>query len=93
MFCSRKLKNLINKVHERYLRTGANDKLSGFKMLLSNNSEIKTHQRNMQILMVEVYKIMNSYTPPIMNNLVVLREKTDIRNFHKTLNENKKNMG
>ena len=47
----------------------------------------------MQILMVEVYKIMNSYTPPIMNNLVVLREKTDIRNFHKTLNKNKKNMG
>ena len=47
----------------------------------------------MQILMVEVYKIMNSYTPPIMNNLFVLREKTDIRNFHKTLNENKKNMG
>ena len=52
---------MTNKVHERSHSIVANDKHSLFKTLLSNNDEIKIHQRNLQTLMAEVYKIIWLY--------------------------------
>ena len=66
MFCSRNANNLINKIHERSLRLITNDKTSTFEHLLQANNEITTHQRNLQVLMVEVFKIINGFAPPIM---------------------------
>ena len=71
MFCSRKSNNLINKVQERALRLITNDKYNEFSI----------HQRNLQKLMIELYKIMRQITPPIMKSLFVFRENThNIRN-------------
>ena len=39
MFCSRKSKNLINKIHERSLRIVTNDKKSNFEDLLKSNKQ------------------------------------------------------
>ena len=58
MFCSRNANNLINKIQERSLRLITNDKTSTFEHLLQANNEITTHQRNLQVLIVEVFKIM-----------------------------------
>ena len=58
MFSSQRSNNLINKVHERSLRLITNDENSSFETLLQNMNDITVHQRNLQILMTEVYKII-----------------------------------
>ena len=56
MLCSRNANNFINKTLERSLRLLKNDKTSTFEHLLQANNEITTHQRNVQVLTVEVFK-------------------------------------
>ena len=70
MFCSRKSNNIIKKIHERSLRTVTNDKNSDFEDSLKSNNQITVHQRILQILMTEVFKIMNGLSPPIMDNFL-----------------------
>ena len=90
MFSSRKSNNLINKIHERTLRIISNDNKSSFEQLLINDNDMTIHQRNLQVLMTEVYKIVNGYAPPIMQNLFLFRENVhNIRNFQDIANENK----
>ena len=91
MFCSRNANNLINKIQERSLRLITNDKTSTFEHLLQANNEITTHQRNLQVLMVEVFKIINGFAPPIMEDFFLLHEKThNVRNFQILSFESKK---
>ena len=66
MFCPRRLSNLINKLQERALRITYNDHLTDFKSLVSNDNEITINQKNLQVLMTEIYKIKNRIAPPIM---------------------------
>ena len=62
----------------------------GFLTLLQNNKDITVHQKNVQILMTEVYKIFKGEAPAIMKNLFISRENTHtIRNFQTTTNKNK----
>ena len=91
MFSSRKSNNLINRIHERSIRIVSSDNESNFENLLEKNKEITIHQRNLQILMIEVFKKINGYAPPIMNSFFIFRENThNFRNFQIILNENKK---
>ena len=69
MFCSRKSSNLVNKVQERTLRLTYKDKQNDFQTLLKENNETSVHQRNLQILMTEIYIIKNNYAPPVMHHL------------------------
>ena len=93
MFCSRNTNNLINKIQEISLRLITNSKISTFEHLLQANNEITTHQRNLQVLMVEVFKIINGFAPPIMEDFFLFHENTDnIRNFQMTSNESKKTL-
>ena len=70
MFCSQNENNLINKISERSLGLITNDKTSTSEYLRqANNNEITTHQRNLQVLMVEVFEIINGFAPPIMEGL------------------------
>ena len=90
MFCSRKSNNLINKVHERSLRIGSGDNHCSLKSLLRKHKEITIHQRNLQVLMAETYKIINGLFPPITENFFILRENThNVRNFQEISNENR----
>ena len=91
MFCSRNANNLINKIQERSLRWITNDKTSSFEHLLQANNETTTHQRNLQVLIVEVFKIINGFAPPVMEDFFLFRENThNIRNFQIIYNESKK---
>ena len=74
MFSSRQSNNLINKFHERSLMLVTNDENSSFETLLQNNKDITIHQRNLQIVTTEVYKIVKGEAPAIMKNLFILRE-------------------
>ena len=47
------------------IRLITNDKTSTFEHLLQADNEITTHQKNLQVLMVEVFKIINGFAPPI----------------------------
>ena len=68
-----------------------NDKPSTFEHLLQANEEITTHQRNVQVLMVEVFKMINGFAPPIMEDFFLFHESThNIRNFQMISNESKK---
>ena len=75
MFCPRRSSNLINKLQERALRITYNDQLTDFKSLVSNHNEITIHQRNLQVLMTEIYKIINHIALPIMSSLFEIRVK------------------
>ena len=63
-------------------------KTSTFEHLLQANNEIITHWRNFQVLMVEVFKIINGFAPAIMGNFFLFRKNThNIRNFQITSDE------
>ena len=90
MFSSQQSNNLINKVLERSLRLITNDENSSFETLLQNDKDITVHQRNLQILMIEVYKIIKGEAPAIMRNFFIFWENIhNIRNSQTINNENK----
>ena len=92
MFCSRQPNNLINREHERGLRlTYRNGTNKEFQKILREKYEPKIHQKNVQVLMTEVYKIVNGIAPPIMNSLFNFCANIhNIRNFQEIFTENRK---
>ena len=73
---------MINKVHERALRVILGDDLSDFESLLQNNKDICSHHKNIQSLMIEMFKIKNELAPPIMDSMFERRnESYNLPNF------------
>ena len=58
----------ISRLHERCLRIIYNDKQSSFKMLLEKDSSVSIHDRNIQCLATEMYKVSNGLSPPVVSN-------------------------
>ena len=69
MFHSRKLNNKINKLHERYLRIVYNNNTSSYEDLLEIDNSVSIHIRNLQALAIELYKIVNGFSPEIMKDV------------------------
>ena len=91
MFCSSQSKNLINKVHERGLRLTYRDETKDFQQILREQNKITIHQRNLQVFMTEVYKILNGISPPIKNSLFQFRCNTiNIRNSQEIYTKNRR---
>ena len=91
MFCSRTSKNMINKLHERSLRTILNDYSSDFNILLENNNDICNHHRNIQALLIEVFKMKKRLAPPIMESILNKRFNTyNLRGFQEFATERKR---
>ena len=57
MFCSRTSNNMVNKLRKRSLKIIFNDYSSNFDELLENNNDIFNRHRNIQTLLIEVFKI------------------------------------
>ena len=72
---SRTNKRKIDRLHERCLRIIYNDKQSSFKELLEKDSSVSIHERNVQILATEMYKVSNNFSPPHMNGIIEVRNK------------------
>ena len=73
MFCSRQSNNLINKIHERSIRISYKDQKTSYQNLLETHNELTIQQRNLQVLMTEIYKIVNGVATPFMNSLIEFR--------------------
>ena len=74
MFHSRTLNNRINRIHERALRIVYNDENSTFNELLKKDGSFTTHERNIQTLVIEVFKVINGISPTVMNKVFPLKE-------------------
>jgi len=80
MFHSRKLNNKINHLHERSLRIIFQDFHSTFEELLKKDQSVTIHQRNLQYLMIEFYKIINGLSPKLMSeNFQISEKQYDLR--------------
>ena len=74
MFHSRKLNNRINKIHERSLRIVFDDNISTFNELLMKDNSVTIHERNIQNLAIELYKVLNRLSPQIMSLIFPTKE-------------------
>ena len=63
MFHSRRRNNRINIIHERALRIIYQDYNSAFKELLRKDSSLTIHQRNLKLLLKEMFKVKIGYAP------------------------------
>ena len=54
----------INRLHERCLRIIYGDKQSSFEELIEKDSFVSIHERNIQILATEMYKVSKGMSPP-----------------------------
>lgn len=73
MLFSRLSNNFINKIHEKPSRLTSEISFIPFKKLLSINNEVSVHYKNIQILLVEVFKNLSGLLPPIMFDLFTAR--------------------
>ena len=69
MFCSKTLNTKINRVHERTLRTIYKNYESNFSTLLHKSKGVTIHVRNLQYLMVEVFKSIHNASPIFMSDI------------------------
>ena len=54
---SRKLYHKINRLHEKRLCIIYNDKTSSYEELLSKDGSVSMHHKNLQKLVIEIYKV------------------------------------
>ena len=63
MLYNRSLNNRINKLHEMSLRILYKDDISTFEQLLTKDESVTMHDRNMQRLVIEMYKVKHNILP------------------------------
>ena len=57
---SRTINNKINHLHERCLRLIYNNKISSFKELLERDRSVPLHNRNLQMLVTEMFEVYDN---------------------------------
>ena len=91
MFCSRQTNNMINKLHERALRLLLKDYVSDFETLPRKSNDISCCHRNIQMLMIELYKFTNELAPSLMDSMFNRRNITyNFRNWQEFQSERKR---
>ena len=83
MFHSRKLNNKINKLHERCLRIVYNNNISMYEDLLEADNSVSVHFPKVQALAIELYKVVNGFSPDIMKDVFPLNANS----FYNTRNK------
>ena len=71
---SRKINSQINKLHERALRLVYNDKSSSFWELLERDKSVTIHERNIQVLLTEIFKVKSGVVPEIMTEIFKIKD-------------------
>ena len=77
MFHSRLINNKINRLHERCLRIEYSDNQSTFEELLEKDNTVSVHQRNLQFLATELYKVLNVLSPDLRKHVFPLNDDSD----------------
>ena len=80
MWHSRKINNLINKLHECALRLVYNDKSSSFRELLERGKSFTIHERNIQVLLTEIFKVKSRVASEVMTEIFKFKDHSyDLR--------------
>ena len=66
---SRKINTQINKLHKSALRLVYNDKSSSFRELLERDNSVTFHERNIQVLLIEIFKVKSGVALKIMTEI------------------------
>ena len=74
MFCGIVADNTINRVQRRALRAVYNDFISEGSGVLKNGNHLSVHERNINFLILEVFKYLNKESPPILNELFQVKD-------------------
>ena len=69
MLCSKVANKKINRVHYKFLKLLHDDNNSTYEQLLDKYGEFTVHQRNIQKLMIEMYKVKNELGPSLLNDI------------------------
>ena len=69
MFHNRALNNRINRIHKQALRQVYENKNLSFSKLLELEKAVTIHQRNLQVLVTEIFKVNNNLSPEIMKQV------------------------
>ena len=72
IFHNRTLNDRISRIHERTLRLVYLDKTSNFTEHLQKDNAVTVHQRNLEVLATEVYKVKMGITPQLVKELFPL---------------------
>ena len=82
MFHSRNTKNRVNKIHERALRLVYDDSpYLSFDELLIKDKSVSIHQRNLQLLATEIFKVKNGVSTGLTEDIFHFVNKPyDLRN-------------
>ena len=81
----------IISIHERALRIVHKDSTSSFEQLLQLSGSIKIHQRNLQLLSIEIYKALNKLSSPLMSDLFQVKDmKYNLRKANILVSNNNK---
>ena len=77
---SRKINTQINKLHEPALRLVYYDKSSSFRELLERDNSVNIHERNIQVLLTEIFKVQRRAAPEIMTKIFKFKDHSyDLR--------------
>ncbi len=68
------MNNIINKLHERALRITYRDHESSFQTLLEKDGTFTVHEKNLQVLMIEMYKSKHGLSPSFMTEIFPSRQ-------------------
>ena len=79
MFSSRSLNNKINSIHKRALQNVYLDYTSTFEELLKKDNSVSIHHRTIQLLAIEMFKIINKCGPELIRDLFKLDNNTSTR--------------
>ena len=74
MFCSCKPNHHINPIHERVLRVVNKDHNSSFNEILGKDNPCKIHDRNLQKLVTEIFKVKMNLASEIMKEIFEIVE-------------------
>ena len=69
MLCGKVANKKINRVHYKFLKMLYDDDTSTYEQLLDKYDEFTVHQRNIQQLMIEMYKVKNDLGPSLLNDI------------------------
>ena len=88
MFHSIALNNRINRIREQALRIAYQNKNLSFSELVDVDNAVTIHQRNLQVLVTEIFKVKCNFPPEIMKQVFDLLEsyydcRTEISPFRR----------
>ena len=77
---SRKINIQINKLHERALRLVCNNKSSYFWELLERDNSVTIHEKNIQVLLTEIFKVKRGAAAGIITEIFKFKNHSyDVR--------------